>query len=127
MIGLLDTVSLRRDLPDLGVSAGQRGTVVHVHGDSYEVEFADADGRTCVLAALKVGDVSPTDSATVAASLTFQIFMSRSGGYTWRLLSAANEIVATGETYPSKDECLRSIRLLARQIRDAEVLDQTAA
>ena len=31
MIGLLDTVSLRRDLPDLGVSAGQRGTVVHVH------------------------------------------------------------------------------------------------
>ena len=37
----LDIVALLRDLPDLGLRAGQTGTVVYVHndGEAFEVEF----------------------------------------------------------------------------------------
>jgi len=37
-----------KDVPALGLVAGDVGTVVFVHhgGEGYEVEFMDADGRT---------------------------------------------------------------------------------
>ncbi len=36
----LDTVVLRRALPDAGLEAGDVGAIVHCHSDaSYEVEF----------------------------------------------------------------------------------------
>lgn len=41
-------VALSGPLPQLGLSVGASGVVVHVHdlGLAYEVEFFDADGRT---------------------------------------------------------------------------------
>jgi hypothetical protein len=43
----LDVISLTVELPELGLSQGDRGTIVHVHGDgeAFTVEFADPDDR----------------------------------------------------------------------------------
>lgn len=46
----LDVVALMRSMPDLGLDAGQTGTVVHVHGagKAFEVEFPLDAGRSVV-------------------------------------------------------------------------------
>lgn len=54
----LDTVVVKRDMPDLGLRRGDLGAVVHVHdGDELEVEFVTAAGRTEALVTLSVSDV----------------------------------------------------------------------
>ncbi len=54
----LDTVVLNRDMPELGLRAGDLGAVVHVHEpDGLEVEFVTAAGRTEALVALASSDV----------------------------------------------------------------------
>ena len=47
-IALLDTVALAVDLPLLGLSAGEVGSVVEVlgNGSAFEVEFVDLSGAT---------------------------------------------------------------------------------
>ena len=46
MFRLLDTVTLRSDRPDLGITSSQVGAVVLVHDDlNYEVEFVGEDGK----------------------------------------------------------------------------------
>jgi len=61
MIKELDTVVLKRDLPDEGLRAGDLGAVVHLYdtADAYEVEFVRADGRTVALVTLTPADVRP--------------------------------------------------------------------
>jgi hypothetical protein len=52
-VQLLDVVALIDDLPSLGLSRGQVGTVVELFKDgAAEVEFADEQGRTYAQAAL---------------------------------------------------------------------------
>ena len=56
----LDSVVLRRDLPDAGLRAGDVGTVVLVYGvDAVEVEFVTHAGRTQALRTLAVSEVRP--------------------------------------------------------------------
>ena len=47
-IRLLDVVALTVDLPKHNLWRGQVGTVVEIlaHGNAFEVEFSDRDGRT---------------------------------------------------------------------------------
>lgn len=47
-IKLLDVVALTVDLSEHNLWRGQVGTVVEIlaHGDAFEVEFSDTDGRT---------------------------------------------------------------------------------
>ena len=53
-IHLLDTVALVRDLPELGLVAGEVGAVVEVlSADAYEVEFCDESGYTYGLHTLR--------------------------------------------------------------------------
>ena len=54
-IKLLDVVALTVDLPEHNLCRGQVGTVVEilVHGDAFEVEFSDSDGRTYVSLGLR--------------------------------------------------------------------------
>jgi len=61
MIKELDTVVLKRDLPDEGLRAGDLGAVVHLYdtAEAYEVEFVRADGRTVALVTLTPADVRP--------------------------------------------------------------------
>jgi hypothetical protein len=55
----LDTVVLTRDLPSHGLKAGDVGAIVHMpeSGESFEVEFVRADGRTVAVVSLKAADV----------------------------------------------------------------------
>jgi len=54
-IKLLDVVALTVDLPEHSLWRGQVGTVVEIlaHGDAFEVEFSDSDGRTYVSLGLR--------------------------------------------------------------------------
>lgn len=54
----LDVVAVLRDIPDLGLSAGQTGTVVYVHGDgeAFEIEFP-LDPRKSVVETLQGTDL----------------------------------------------------------------------
>ena len=51
---LLDAVVLTGDLPELGLVAGQVGTIVEELAPSvYEVEFSDDEGKTYAIASVK--------------------------------------------------------------------------
>jgi len=69
---LLDTVVLRRDLPEHGLRAGDLGAVVEVYGgEGLEVEFVRASGHTKALVTLTPGDlrsVAANDVLAVRAS-----------------------------------------------------------
>ncbi len=56
----LETVVLARDLPEVGLRAGDLGAVVQIYGtDAVEVEFVTAAGRTQALQMLGIADVRP--------------------------------------------------------------------
>jgi uncharacterized protein YegP (UPF0339 family) len=42
----------------------------------------------------------------------FQIYMDGSGYWRWRLRAANHEIIASGEAYYNKSDCLRAIALV---------------
>ena len=53
-IKLLDVVALTEDMPQFGLLRGQVGTVVESLGpETFEVEFADDNGRAYALAPLR--------------------------------------------------------------------------
>jgi len=54
----LDTVVLRRDMPEHGLRAGDLGAVVDFYGnDGLVVEFVQASGQTKALVTLTTNDV----------------------------------------------------------------------
>ena len=56
----LETVVLRRDIPEVGLRAGDLGTVVQLYSaDAVEVEFVTAAGRTQALLTLAAQDLRP--------------------------------------------------------------------
>jgi len=44
--------------------------------------------------------------------MRYVIYIDRIGLWRWRLVAANNEIVASGEGYHNKDDCLHAINLL---------------
>ena len=74
MIGLLDTVAVREDLPTLGLSAGEVGAVVEVLSDeAVEVEFVDQSGQTYGLHTLKRSQIMPLHQRGRALQLRAQV------------------------------------------------------
>ena len=74
--GLLDTVALVADYPELGLVAGEVGAVVEVlgSGTTFEVEFVDGEGHTYGLHTLRADQLialhtrgRPLRAAAVAA------------------------------------------------------------
>ncbi|MET8529951.1 DUF4926 domain-containing protein [Micromonospora sp. NPDC005172] len=60
MLELYDVVKVREAIPGEKLPAGTVGTVVHIFSDplaAYEVEFADADGRTVAMVTLRADQV----------------------------------------------------------------------
>ena len=58
MFKLLDTVVLKRDVPEAGLRLGDLGAIVEVHdADHFEVEFVAASGRTQALVTLCSDDI----------------------------------------------------------------------
>ena len=69
----LDTVVLRRDLPEQGLRTGDLGAVVQVYGDeAIEVEFVTASGRTQALITLNTQDVRSVSDADVLSVRTLK-------------------------------------------------------
>ena len=68
MIKEHDTVVLTEDLPDEGLTAGDIGTIVHVHnnGEGYEVEFMTLAGQTIAVASLLAEQIRPVSGKDVA-------------------------------------------------------------
>lgn len=66
---ILDTVVLKRDLPERGLRKGDLGAIVEVYEpDGLEVEFVTASGRTEALLTLRERDVravADTDMVSV--------------------------------------------------------------
>ena len=68
MFKLLDTVVLKRDLPEAGLRAGDLGAIVEVHdADHFEVEFIAASGRTQALITLRSDDMRHVDDRDLIA------------------------------------------------------------
>ena len=58
MYKLLDTVVLKRNVPEAGLRVGDLGAIVEVHdADHFEVEFVAASGRTQALVTLRSDDI----------------------------------------------------------------------
>ena len=58
MYKLLDTVVLKRNVPEAGLRVGDLGAIVEVHDpDHFEVEFVAASGRTQALVTLGSDDI----------------------------------------------------------------------
>ncbi len=61
----LDTVVLKRDLPEHGLRAGDVGAVVELYApDALEVEFVRTSGETRALVTLSSADVRSVDETT---------------------------------------------------------------
>ena len=68
MFKLLDTIVLKRDIPELGLRCGDLGAIVEMHSsDAFEVEFVAASGRTQALVTLRADDVRHVDDQDLVA------------------------------------------------------------
>jgi hypothetical protein len=67
MIKEHDRVVLTKAIPDQGRTAGDVGTVVHVHknGEAFEVEFLTLHGETVALATLEASQVRPVQKKEI--------------------------------------------------------------
>jgi len=73
MIDELDTVALTVDLAGHGLSRGDLGTVVLVHGEGgYEVEFVTLDGETLAVVSLTRDQVRPVGPREIAHARSVQ-------------------------------------------------------
>ncbi len=71
MLKELDTVVLAVDLPEHGLSRGDLGTVVLVHGDQgYDVEFMALDGETLAVVSLFADQVRSVGRGEIAHART---------------------------------------------------------
>lgn len=67
MIQEHERVVLTSDLPDLGLCAGDVGTVVHIYPEAkaYEIEFFTLDGTSFAVATVDAGKVRPANKREV--------------------------------------------------------------
>jgi len=67
MIKEHDIVVLTEDVPE-GLTAGDVGTVVHIHnnGEGYEVEFMTLTGQTIAVASLLAPQVRPVSKQDIS-------------------------------------------------------------
>jgi hypothetical protein len=67
MIKEHDRVVLTKAIPDQGLTAGDVGTVVHVHknGEAFEVEFLTLHGETVAIATLAASQVRPVQKREI--------------------------------------------------------------
>lgn len=68
MIGELDIVVLKNDLPAEGLEAGDVGTVVLSHdgGNAFEVEFSTLTGETVSVVTLPADAVRPVEPTDIS-------------------------------------------------------------
>jgi hypothetical protein len=80
-LAMLDTVVLKRDLPEHGLRSGDVGAVVELYGtDGVEVEFVWASGQTNALVTLKAKAVAL--AAHPALRRILEVLRLREGAWT---------------------------------------------
>jgi hypothetical protein len=63
----LDRAVLAVDLAEYGLSAGDLGTIVMVHGrEGYEVEFMTLEGETLAIVSLRADQLRPVKPREIA-------------------------------------------------------------
>ena len=69
-----DRIVLTGDVADMGLKAGDVGTIVHVHrdGQAFEVEFLTLDGHTAALATVPSSQVRPVTGADITHARDFR-------------------------------------------------------
>lgn len=73
MFKLLDTVVLKRDMPEAGLRVGDLGAIVEVHdAEHFEVEFVAASGRTQALVTLRSDDIRHVSDQDLIAVRSLQ-------------------------------------------------------
>jgi hypothetical protein len=73
MFKLLDTVVLKRDVPEKGLRRGDLGAVVEVYpANGFEVEFVAASGRTQALLTLDINDIRHVSDQDLVAVRTLE-------------------------------------------------------
>lgn len=73
MFKLLDTVVLKRDMPEAGLRVGDLGAIVEVHdAEHFEVEFIAASGRTQALVTLRSDDIRHVSNQDLIAVRSLQ-------------------------------------------------------
>lgn len=73
MFKLLDTVVLKRDVPEAALRVGDLGAIVEVHDpEHFEVEFVAASGRTQALVTLRADDIRQVDDRDLIAVRSLQ-------------------------------------------------------
>ncbi len=53
----------------------------------------------------------------------FEIYLDKSGKYRFRLKASNGEIIAVGESYNSKDACLKGIESIKKNAPDAPIVE----
>jgi hypothetical protein len=67
MMNELDRAVLTTDLPEYGLSAGDLGTIVLVHGkEGYEVEFVTLNGETLAVVSLHANQLRAAEPREIA-------------------------------------------------------------
>ncbi|MEX2169093.1 MAG: DUF4926 domain-containing protein [Pirellulales bacterium] len=67
MLKQLDIAVLAVDLPEFGLSAGDLGTIVLVHGnEGYEVEFMTLEGETLAVVSLRLDQLRAIEPREIA-------------------------------------------------------------
>jgi hypothetical protein len=67
MMKELDRAVLTSDLPEHGLSAGDLGTIVLVHGrEGYEVEFVTLEGETLAVVSLRFDQLRAIEPREIA-------------------------------------------------------------
>jgi hypothetical protein len=75
MIKEHDQVVLTSDLPEVGMKAGDVGTVVHIypHGEAYEVEFFTLHGKTAAIATVRSSQLRPVSPHDIVHARTSEV------------------------------------------------------
>ena len=67
MMKELESAVLTVDLPEHGLSTGDIGTIVLVHGkEVHEVEFVTLEGETLAVVSLSAGELRPVEAREIA-------------------------------------------------------------
>jgi hypothetical protein len=62
----LDSVVLRRAVPEAGLEVGDVGAIVHLHApESFEVEFVSGEGDTIAVLTLPAADLRPIEAREI--------------------------------------------------------------
>ncbi len=68
----------------------------------------------------QIGDCARALDDDPAARRTFEVYKDDAGEWRWRLVAGNNEIIASGEGYRDKRDCLHAIELV-KDSKDARV------